>query len=206
VEHHYKGQLCKWFKADAIALAEGSFWNSDTEVIVTPQDHVLQAAAAEDCWETDDLVMGENEDPVDARPTQRFEQPAITAAPDMMEYKNDGSKTVASFGKRRAYTEDDNEDDKAAATAEDMAAVREEEKSVYVVTWDSDPTELQAKLAATEEKLRRMEDQLANARVHSATLSELDPEGQLVTPPSNKARNTDRTALAGAPMGASRDD
>jgi hypothetical protein len=43
-------------------------------------------------------------------------------------------------------------------------------------------------------------------RIHSATLSELDPEGQLVTPPSNKARNADRTALAGAPTGAGGDD
>jgi hypothetical protein len=86
VEHHYKGQGCKWFKADAIALSEGSFWNSETGVIVTLQDHILQAAAAEDWWETDDLVTGENEDPVDACcPTRCFEQPAITADPDMME-------------------------------------------------------------------------------------------------------------------------
>jgi hypothetical protein len=48
VEHHYKGQGRKWFKADAIILAEGSLWNSESGAIVTPQDHVLQAAAAED--------------------------------------------------------------------------------------------------------------------------------------------------------------
>jgi hypothetical protein len=59
VEHHYKGQGRKWFKADAIALAEGSFWNSITGVIVTPQDHVLQAVAAEDWWEMDSLVKDE---------------------------------------------------------------------------------------------------------------------------------------------------
>jgi hypothetical protein len=87
-----------------------------------------------------------------------------------------------------------------------VAAIRAEEKSVSAVTWDSDPTKLQAKLAATEEKLRCMEEQLANAKVHSATLSDLDPEGQLVTPSSNKARHTDRSALAGAPMGAGGDD
>jgi hypothetical protein len=130
--------------------------------------------------------MGKNEDPVDACPTPRFEHPAITADPDMMEYKNDGGKTVASFGKKRAYTEDDHEDDEAPATAEDVAAVCEEERSVSAVTWDSDPAELQAKLAATEEKLRCMEEQLTNAKVHSASLMELDPKGQLVTPPSNK--------------------
>ena len=206
VEHHYKGQGRKWFKANAIALVEGSFWNSESGAIVTPQDHVLQAAAAEDWWETDELVTGENEDPVDSRPTRRFEQPVITADPEMMEYKNDGGETVASFGKRRAYTEADEEDDEATATTEDVVAVREEDKSVSAVTWDSNPSELQAKLAATEEKLRRMEEMLAKAKVHSAVLSELDPEGQLVTPPSTKARKTDRTALAGAPTGAGGDD
>jgi hypothetical protein len=101
---------------------------------------------------------------------------------------------------------DDDEEDEVTATTKVVAAVREEEKAVPAVTWDSDPIELQAKLAAREEKLRLMEEQLINAKVHSAALSELDPEGQLVTPPSNKARNTDRTALAGAPTGASGDN
>jgi hypothetical protein len=206
VEHHYKGQGRKWFKADAIALAEGSFWDPGNGVIVTPQDHVLQAAAAEDWWETDDLVTGEHVDPVEERPTRRFEQPAITADPDMMEYKNDGGETVASFGKRRPYTDEDDEDDAATATAEQAVEARDEEKSVSAVTWDSDPTELQAKLAATEEKLRRMEEQLRKANVQSAAISELDPEGQLVTPPPNKTRNTGQTSLAGAPTGAGRDD
>ncbi len=159
-----------------------------------------------DWWETDELVTGENEDPVDSRPTRRFEKPVITADPEMMEYKNDGGETVASFGKRRAFTEADDEDDEATATTEDVVAVREEDKSVSAVTWDSNPSELQAKLAATEEKLRRMEEMLAQAKVHSTVLSELDPEGQLETPPSTKARKTDRTALAGAHTGAGGDD
>jgi hypothetical protein len=208
VEHHYKGQGRKWFKAGAIGLTEGSFWNSKIGVIVTPQDHVLQAAAAEDWWETDDLVTGENEVPVNACPRRRFEQPAIMADPDMTEYKNEGSETVvASFGRRRAYTEDDEDkEDELTATTKVLAAVRKEEKTISAITWDSDPTELQAKRAATEEKLRLMEEQLANAQVHSAALSELDPEGQLVTPPSNKGQNTDRTALAGTPTGAGQDD
>jgi hypothetical protein len=94
----------------------------------------------------------------------------------------------------------------ATATTKDVVAVREEDKSVSAVTWDSNPTELQAKLAATEEKLRRMEEMLAKAKVHSAVLSELDPEEPFVTPPSTKARKTDRTALAGAPTGAGGDD
>jgi hypothetical protein len=102
--------------------------------------------------------------------------------------------------------EDAGEEDEVTATTKVVVAVWEEEKSVSAVTWDSNPTELQAKLAATEEKLRLVEEQLANAKVHSAALSELDPEGHLVTPLSNKARNTDRTALAGAPTGAGRDD
>ncbi len=93
----------------------------------------------------------------------------------MMEYKNDGGETVASFGKRRPYTDEDDEDDAATATAEQAVEARDEEKSVSAVTWDSDPTELQAKLAATEEKLRRMEEQLRKANVQSAAISELDP-------------------------------
>jgi uncharacterized protein affecting Mg2+/Co2+ transport len=95
----------------------------------------------------------------------------------MMEYKNDGGETVASFGRRWAYTEEDEEEDEVTATTKVVAAVQEEEKSVSAVTWDSDPTKLQAKLAATEEKLRLMEEQLANAKVHIADLAELDPEG-----------------------------
>jgi hypothetical protein len=78
----------------------------------------------------------------------------------------------------------------------------EEEKSVSAVTWDSDHTELQANLAATEEKLKMMEAQLEKARDQSTVLSELDPGGQLVTPPPSKARKNDRTARAGAPTGA----
>jgi hypothetical protein len=198
VEHHYPGQGRKWFKADAIALVEGAFWDADNGVIVTPQDHVLQAAAAEDWWETDDLVMGEDVTGSTEAPTRRFEQPAITADPDMMVYKNDGGETVASFGRRRAYSDVDEDDDATETAVEDP----EEEKSVSAVTWDSDQTELQAKLAATEDKLKRMEAQLARAREHSAALSELDPGGQFVTPPSSKARANERTGLAGAPTGA----
>jgi hypothetical protein len=99
VEHHYPGQGCKWFKADAIVLAEGAFWDAENGVIATPQDHVLQAEAAEDWWETGDLVTGEHRAKLTETPTRRLEQPAITADPDRIEYKNDGGKTVASFGK-----------------------------------------------------------------------------------------------------------
>jgi hypothetical protein len=78
----------------------------------------------------------------------------------------------------------------------------EEEKLVWAVTWDSGHhLELQAKLAATEAKLKMMEAQLLKARDQSVLLSELDPGGQLVTPPS-KAHKNNRTTLAGAPMGA----
>jgi outer membrane protein TolC len=78
----------------------------------------------------------------------------------------------------------------------------EEEKSVSAVTWDSDHTELQANLAATEEKLKMMEAQLEKARDQSTVLSELDPGGQLVTPPPSKARKKNRRAQTGAPTGA----
>jgi hypothetical protein len=110
-EHHYPGQDRNCFKADAIAMAEGAFWDAENGVSVTPQDHVLQAAAAEDWWETDDLVMGEHIAKLTETPTRHLEQPVITADPDMMEYKNDGGKTVASLGWRPAYREDDMDDD-----------------------------------------------------------------------------------------------
>jgi hypothetical protein len=100
VKHHYPEQGQKWFKADDIALAEGAFWDAENKVTVTPQDHVLQAAAAEDWWETEDLVTGKHMAELTETPTRRLEQPAITADLDMMEYKNEGGKTVASFGKR----------------------------------------------------------------------------------------------------------
>lgn len=45
-----------------------------------------------------------------------------------------------------------------------------------------------------------MEVQLAKAKVHSASLLELDPKGELVTPPPTKTQNADRTALASIPM------
>ncbi len=66
---------------------------------MTPQDHVLQAAAAEDWWETDDLVTGEHMAEPTETPTRRLEQPAITADPESVAYKNHGDKHVASIAK-----------------------------------------------------------------------------------------------------------
>lgn len=82
-----------------------------------------------------------------------FEQPTIMADIDMMEYKNNGGKMVALISKRQAYTYNYDKDGEATATAEEAVDVCEEEKSISAVTWDSDPTKLQAKLAANEENL-----------------------------------------------------
>jgi hypothetical protein len=60
--------------------------------------------------------------------------------------------------------------------------VHKEDNSVSADAWDCEHMELHVKLAAANEKLKCMEAQLKKAKV-STMLSDLDPGGQLVTPP-----------------------
>jgi hypothetical protein len=185
VEHIHPGHGRRWFNADAIALAEGAYWDAINGVIVTPQDEALSEAVTENWWETDDLANapGDGDEPP-TRPDEGAtrEEPAITGDEEMLDHKFDDGKTVASYGNRLAP--------QIHVSTKDPA-------SISAVTWDSDKSSLQQELAATQAKLKRMEEQMS-AVTHGRAAA--DEQGQFVTPP-HKVRHDNRKDGAGATSG-----
>jgi outer membrane protein OmpA-like peptidoglycan-associated protein len=157
VEHIHPGHGRRWFNADAIALAKGAYWDATNGVIVTPQDEALSEAVTENWWETDDLANapGDGEEEPPTRPDEGAtrEEPAITGDDEMLDHKFNDGKTVASYGNRLAP--------QIHVSTKDPA-------SISAVTWDSDKSSLQQELAATQAKLKQMEEQIRLVMTKSA--------------------------------------
>jgi hypothetical protein len=189
VEHLDPGQGRYWFNAEAIELAEGAYWDDKRGVIVAPQDQALSEAVAEGWWETDELVNDHGEDEVPTRPEGgQGNAPAITDDDEMLDHKFDDGKTVGSVGHQLSPRMDSQMIDASAKP-----------DSISAVSFESEHEELQQELAATQEKLRRMEAQIAVADRRSLEASQ--SHGAHITPPKKRATGFTGTAFSDAGEG-----